>query len=130
MGKDTIQPALHAPMKLPSQLLAELINSTPTIEAKLDGWRKRPLLPGKLKSIQDGCLWQTLPGPDGGVFFNNTETCTEPDELRIGLTLGQDSFSFSRTVFALKHSTGVLSLNVANLDTHLRCGVLPCSSRG
>ncbi|THG98310.1 hypothetical protein EW026_g3857 [Hermanssonia centrifuga] len=88
------------------------------MEHNLDKWRGIPSEHGVLKSIQDGNVWKTIPGPilDSPVVFDNTPDHPNPEELRIGVTLGFDGFAFARSTFAGKHSTGALSLNIANLD--------------
>ncbi|EKM51362.1 glycosyltransferase family 49 protein [Phanerochaete carnosa HHB-10118-sp] len=45
-AKRAARPALQEPMQLLSEILAELINSTPTMEAELDKWRNTPTKPG------------------------------------------------------------------------------------
>ena len=60
-------------------------------EKLCDAWRNVPYTPGKKSSIQDGDVWQKhLRDPDGGVFFDNSPTQTNTDELRLGITLGFD----------------------------------------
>ncbi|PSR70650.1 hypothetical protein PHLCEN_2v13455 [Hermanssonia centrifuga] len=83
---------LQAPYRLPSEMLPDLINSTPHMEAQLDTWRTRQSTNGTLKSIQDGHIWKTIKGYDDDPFFANTVNCKTPDELRIGVTLGFDGY--------------------------------------
>lgn len=85
-AKKAPKPILRAPMRLPSQLLADLINSTPTMEASLDRWHSVPPEPGRLRRVQDGTIWKTLKGPDGTPFFDDSHSA----ELRIGVTMGFD----------------------------------------
>ncbi|THG92565.1 hypothetical protein EW026_g8374 [Hermanssonia centrifuga] len=89
------------------------------MEHDLDKWQGIPLEHGVLKSIQDGNVWKTIPGPilDGPVFFENTPDRPNPEELRIGVTLGFDDFAFVHSTFAGKHSTGAWMLA---LDTNPR----------
>ena len=85
------KPKAQSPFMLPSQLIANLINSTPEMESELDKWRYRTRRPGKLDCMQDGRMWGSLPGPaEEGPFFDNTEARAAPSELRIGVTLGFD----------------------------------------
>lgn len=84
------KPLLQAPYRLPSEMLPDLINSTPHMEAQLDTWRTRQSTNGTLKSIQDGHIWKTIKGYDDDPFFANTVNRKTPDELRIGVTLGFD----------------------------------------
>lgn len=138
-SKRSLKPKFQAPIVLPSQRLAELINSTPTMERELEKWRLTEPTPGKSFRVQDGEVWRTLKGPDSRSFFDNSEDRENREELRIGVTLGFDGYSlranflhliqsnpstirfgFARSTFSRRHSTGVLSFCVANLDTHLR----------
>ncbi|EMD34886.1 hypothetical protein CERSUDRAFT_75776 [Gelatoporia subvermispora B] len=126
-------PILQTPFIRPSKLIADVINSTSTMESDLDRWRTHATTPGILERIQDGNVWRTLPGPDGDPFFDNTPNRPHQDELRIGVIIGFDGFGFKRSAYAGKHSTGVLSMSIANLDTNLRyrvenlilCGLTP-----
>ncbi|GJE84480.1 hypothetical protein PsYK624_005560 [Phanerochaete sordida] len=123
------KPSLQVPMRLPSEMLADLINSTPRMEANLDKWRESPSDPGQLRCVQDGDVWKTIKGPDGTPFFDDVHA----HELRIGVSMGFDGFGFTRSSFSGKHSTGALSLCVQNLDVHQRyrtenlllCGLTP-----
>ncbi|EMD32048.1 hypothetical protein CERSUDRAFT_77644 [Gelatoporia subvermispora B] len=126
-------PILQTPFIRPSKIIADFINSTSTMEDDLDRWRQRPSTPGILESIQDGKVWQTLLGSDGCPFFDTSPDRPNPEELRIGIIIGFDGFGFKRSAYAGKHSTGVLSISIANLETSLRyrvenlllCGVTP-----
>lgn len=141
-------PVLQAPYMLLSDILPAFINSTLTMEDDLDRWRQTESLPNQMGRIQDGQIWQTLAGPDGQPFFDNSPERPQPHELRIGITIGFDGqaascalpntrrltdtlrrFSFSRSAFSGSHSTGVLSVSIANLDTNLRyvtyCQTIP-----
>ncbi|OCH83767.1 hypothetical protein OBBRIDRAFT_742729 [Obba rivulosa] len=107
------------------------------MESDLDQWRNEDTTPGQLRRIQDGQIWQTLSGPDGHPFFDNSDDRPNSSELRVGISIGFDGqvflFSFQRSAFSGSHSTGVLSVSIANLDTHLRyrvenvllCGLTP-----
>ena len=89
------KPKAQSPFMLPSQLIANLINSTPEMEHELDKWRSRTHREGKLDCMQDGRIWGSLPGPsEEGLFFDNTEARAAPSELRIGVTLGFDGYVF------------------------------------
>ncbi|GJF00598.1 hypothetical protein PsYK624_168910 [Phanerochaete sordida] len=132
--KCSAKPAMQTPMRLPSELIADLINSTPSMENELDKWRDEPPFDGKnLRRVQDGEIWRTVPGPDKLPFFANSQATRRPPELRIGVTLGFDGFGFAKSAFAESHSTGALSLCVQNLEPHLRyrpenlllCGLTP-----
>ncbi len=101
-AKKSVKPKLQTPVMLPSNMLPGLINSTPTMEEDLDAWRARQSQPGKMTCIQDGAIWRTLKGHDGDAFFANGLDRKEPDELRIGVTLGFDGF----VCYLFKYSFG------------------------
>lgn len=89
------KPKIQSPFILPSQLLANLINSTPGMEFELNNWRSRTCRPGKLDCMQDGRMWGSLPGPaEQGPFFDNSDARTDPSELRIGVSLGFDGYVY------------------------------------
>ncbi|GBE78372.1 hypothetical protein SCP_0112570 [Sparassis crispa] len=124
-------PLLQTPFSLLSEQLPAYVNR---LEGSLDPWRVHPQTPpGQLWSMQDGKLWQTLLGPDGQMFFYNGQDRTNPDELRIGITLHFDGFGYQRSQFSGKHSTGVLSNCFANLEVQdkyqsrnlVLCGITP-----
>ncbi|KAI0038184.1 hypothetical protein FA95DRAFT_1505991 [Auriscalpium vulgare] len=89
-------------------------------EKLCDEWRRREQVPNKKMCIQDGEIWNTLPGPDGKPFFDNSDDRTCKEELRIGITLGFDGFGYERSQQSGSHSSGVLSSAIANLPTHLK----------
>ncbi|KAG1764630.1 hypothetical protein EDD22DRAFT_978989 [Suillus occidentalis] len=74
---------------------------------------------GKRTRIQDGKIWQTLHGSDGKLFFDNSSECSSSDELRIGITLSFDGYSYERSAASSSHSSEVMSSCIANLPTHL-----------
>lgn len=57
------------------------------IEPELDAWRSRTSLPGKRTCVQDGDIWTTLPGHDKTPFLDHIVDRSDPDELRIAVTL-------------------------------------------
>lgn len=91
------KPKLQAPFILPSQLIATLINSTPTMEADLEKWRQRQSIAGQMHSIQDGKIWKTLRASDGELFFDNSPDRRNASELRIGVTCGFDGYVYLHT---------------------------------
>ncbi|KAG1875919.1 hypothetical protein C8R48DRAFT_669170 [Suillus tomentosus] len=108
-SRSTMKPKLRCPQNPLSNGILRLL-SQDGIELQLDAWRSQPTTPGKRSSIQD----------DGNLFFDNTTEHQDADELRIGITLGFDGFSYQRSSNAGSHSSGVMSSCVANLPTHLR----------
>ncbi|KAG1728034.1 uncharacterized protein EDB91DRAFT_1086205 [Suillus paluster] len=53
-------------------------------------------------------------------FFDNSIDRSDPDELRIGVTLGFDGFNYQRSRSSASHSSGILSTCIANLPNHLK----------
>ncbi|KAH9946844.1 hypothetical protein B0H21DRAFT_708938, partial [Amylocystis lapponica] len=82
-------PRLQTPFSLLSTQLPEYIVR---LESSLDAWRTREPTPdGELRSVQDGKLWNaSRTCGDGVPFFDNRPDRADPDELRIGVTLGFD----------------------------------------
>ncbi|KAF6741770.1 hypothetical protein DFP72DRAFT_861523 [Ephemerocybe angulata] len=114
-------PLLQVPyMSLQSQLAT--IISVSGVEAMLDKWRIKLRHPDRYTDIFDGDVTKQLKAPDGTNFFREGAALGEgPDgELRIGLTLGLDWFSYIRTNIAPSHSSAPVSFSIANLPTHLR----------
>ncbi len=71
-------------MWLPSQLLAELISSSPSMEHEINKWRQTPSAVGRLDHIQDGAI------SNGGKFFDNSPERDAPKEPQVAITLGFD----------------------------------------
>ncbi|KAG1851633.1 hypothetical protein DFJ58DRAFT_842116 [Suillus subalutaceus] len=92
---------------------------TDGMEKEMDVWRKQENPAGKRTRIQDGDIWQTLRGSDGEFFFDNSSERSSCDELRIGITLGFDGYSYERSTTSSSHSSGVMSSCIANLPTYL-----------
>lgn len=91
LAKKNPKPVLQTPLRLPSDALADLINSSNSMEASLDKWRKAPSFDGKtLRRIQDCEIWRTLKHSDGSLFFDNSPTRQSTEELRIGVAMGFD----------------------------------------
>ncbi|TFY53003.1 hypothetical protein EVJ58_g9693 [Rhodofomes roseus] len=105
-----------------SVLSAQLVDLVPRLETSLERWRAMPPPPpGVLRCVQDGEIWQTLPGPPGDSdkpFFYNGPDRANASELRIGVTLAFDGFSYKKSTISSSHSTGAMSFCIANLDYH------------
>ncbi|KAL5512094.1 hypothetical protein ACEPAG_3615 [Sanghuangporus baumii] len=102
-----------------SQQLAEIIMQ-PGIEDVMDSWRNYEHKEGEYRDISDGKFWNSLKGPDGKLFFDQSPEQDTANELRIGLTLGFDGFSFTQSKSGKTHSSDVLSFSIANLPIQLR----------
>jgi hypothetical protein len=85
------KPKLQCPQRLLSTSLPAFLNR-PGIEDVLDEWRQNVPAPQKLKTVMDGNIWKTIRGNDGNLFFDNSPDWPDPDELRIGITLGFDGY--------------------------------------
>ncbi|KAL0945173.1 hypothetical protein HGRIS_004324 [Hohenbuehelia grisea] len=115
-GPETRRPAVQFPMKSIESQLRDILE-VPGMEDELELWRQKPRTPGKLTDNFDGEVCKTLPAPDGSRFFENPP---RHQELRIGLTLGADWFSYLRSHISPSHSSGPISFNVINFKEHLR----------
>lgn len=99
-AEETRIPASRTPLKqVPCSLLSsQLVDMVPRLEDSLDRWREMPPPhDGVLRSIQDGEIWKTLPGPPGDSkpFFYNGPDREDESELRIGVTLAFNGFIIS-----------------------------------
>jgi hypothetical protein len=92
------KPKIQCPQRPLSSCLPAFLNR-PGIEEVLDEWRSYESQPGKLNTVMDGRVWKTLPGHDGKPFFDNSPDRSEPDELRIGITLGFDGYVFNTSIY-------------------------------
>ncbi len=115
-------PFLKFPYKsLESQMISLL--QVPGIEEALETWRTVPRQGGDYHDIFDGAIPKELKCATGEKFFRN-DPVDKPNgpagELRIGLTLGVDWFSYLRSQIAPSHSSCPMSFNIANLPPHLR----------
>ncbi|KAI0054356.1 hypothetical protein BV25DRAFT_1951632 [Artomyces pyxidatus] len=105
-----------------SVTLAALL-AVPGVENELDKWRHSSRTPGKYKDIFDGLICQELKGHDGLPFFANEPgslSAGPNGELRIGLTLGVDWFSYHRSQISPSHASCPMSFNIVNLPPYLR----------
>ncbi|KAG1886831.1 uncharacterized protein F5891DRAFT_922731, partial [Suillus fuscotomentosus] len=113
-------------IKYPYLPLSEQIKSLlkiPGLEAVLDGWRSKPRTIGKYTDIFDGDTCRTkLKGPDGKLFFLNLphEQHGPDGELRIGVNLGADWFSYIRSNITPSHSSAPTSFSICNLPPEYR----------
>ncbi|KAI0072971.1 hypothetical protein K474DRAFT_1686422 [Panus rudis PR-1116 ss-1] len=114
-------------------LSSQLANLVPDIEDSLDEWRRVARKPGEYTDQFDGRVCQEVKGPDDLPFFR-PDLAEMPDgELRIGLTMGLDWFSYHRILIAPSHSSCPVSFNIVNLPPSIRyraanlllVGVLP-----
>ncbi|KAG1736838.1 uncharacterized protein EDB91DRAFT_1055457 [Suillus paluster] len=93
------------------------------VEATLDGWRSKPRTPGQYTDIFDGNVCRlNLKAPDGTLFFSNSpnELQGPNNELRLGVNLGIDWFSYIRSNIAPSHSSCPTSFSICNLPPKYR----------
>ncbi|KDQ55237.1 hypothetical protein JAAARDRAFT_196089 [Jaapia argillacea MUCL 33604] len=111
------KPHLRFPTKSLQEQLTEML---PPIEDELDLWRRRPHVPNEYTTIFDGKIVRELPGADSLPFFHPDMEEMPNGELRIGLTLGVDWFSYLRSQIAPSHTSCLISFSVINLLDYLR----------
>ncbi|KAI0364659.1 hypothetical protein BV20DRAFT_955703 [Pilatotrama ljubarskyi] len=110
---------LRTPAKSLTEQLGELL-MRPGMEDALESWRKRVRSPGWLTDFFDGAISHELLGPDNKPFFRR-DLMEDPDgELRIGVALGVDWFSYLRSQIAPSYSSCLVSFNIVNLPPFLR----------
>ncbi len=61
-------------------------------EVDSEVWRLEPPVSGVKSRIQDGRVWKSLPASDGELFFDNSPNRKNPEELRLGITIGFDGY--------------------------------------
>ncbi|KAL1698044.1 hypothetical protein EV121DRAFT_297627 [Schizophyllum commune] len=110
---------LQMPLKSIEAQLRDVLQ-VPGIEDELEKWRSISRQPGVLQDNFDGAICQSLLGPDDRLFFENPLPPQAEGELRIGLTLGVDWFSYLRSQITASHTSAPLSFNIINLPPHLR----------
>ncbi|KAH9852401.1 hypothetical protein C2E23DRAFT_860058 [Lenzites betulinus] len=110
---------LVAPFKSITEQLAEILLQ-PGHEEAMDSWRRRPRWSGWLCDFFDGAISKVLLGPDGRPFFRRDIPEGPQGELRIGLALGIDWFSYLRSLIAPSYTSCPMSFNIVNFPPHLR----------
>ncbi|KAL4258273.1 hypothetical protein AB1N83_009184 [Pleurotus pulmonarius] len=115
---ETHRPSLQFPTKSIESQLRDIL-AVPGMEEVLEGWRSKHRTAGVLTDIFDGDVCKTLPAPDGSTFFANPLP-PGVEELRIGLTLGVDWFSYLRSLISPSHSSCPMSFVIANLPHFLK----------
>ena len=88
-SQQTPKPLLQFPTKSIEDYLTTIL-AVPGMEDEMDAWKKKTRRRGIYKDIFDGDVCQTIPGVDGSPFFHPADDILEPDELRIGVSLGAD----------------------------------------
>ncbi|KAF8131720.1 hypothetical protein K438DRAFT_1788225 [Mycena galopus ATCC 62051] len=109
------KPCLQFPTKSIEEQLKDML-AVPGIEEEMDWWRTKGRTEGVLEDFFNGRISKEIEGPDGLPFFRpGDSTGSGPDnELRVGLTLGVDWFSYLRSQMAPSHTSGPISFNVIN----------------
>ncbi|KAL7278657.1 hypothetical protein ACG7TL_007658 [Trametes sanguinea] len=113
------KPYLRTPAKSLTEQLALLLKE-PGFEDALSMWRKRARAAGQWNDFFDGAVSRELLGPDGRPFFRHDLAEEPDDELRIGVAMGVDWFSYLRSQISPSYSSCPISFNIVNLPPHLR----------
>ncbi|KII85388.1 hypothetical protein PLICRDRAFT_31629 [Plicaturopsis crispa FD-325 SS-3] len=127
---ETRRPYLQYPSKSIEEQLATIL-ALPGMEREMESWRNKQRVPGKYVDMFDGDICKTIPGPDGSPFFFPDTEAIVPGELRIGVSLGADWFSYLRSLISASHTSCPISLSIVNLATYLRtanlmlAGIIP-----
>ncbi|KAI0363300.1 hypothetical protein BV20DRAFT_1058164 [Pilatotrama ljubarskyi] len=113
------KPRLRTPAKTITEQLADLL-AQPGMEDAMSAWHQRSRITGWLYDFFDGLISRSLLGPDGKPFFRH-DLPEDPDgELRIGLALGVDWFSYLRSLISPSYTSCPMSFNIVNLPPFLR----------
>ena len=83
------KPHLQFPAKSIEDYLTTML-AVPGMEEEMIAWQKKTRTRGEYTDIFDGDICQTIEGVDGSPFFYPQEGVLDPDELRIGVSLGAD----------------------------------------
>ncbi|KAF7366659.1 hypothetical protein MSAN_00923800 [Mycena sanguinolenta] len=115
------RPLLQFPMKSLEEQLTALLQ-IPGMEDELakSTDRAKSSIRGKWTNIFDGKVCQELPTADGSRFFFPSDEELARGELRIGVTLGVDWFSYLRSQIAPSHTSCPMSFSIINLLAHHR----------
>lgn len=115
------KPILQFLYKSLEEQLAEIL-ALPGMEDEIEKGVQKANRPrdGTYSTIFDGDICRELPTNDDGRFFYPTEAELESGELRIGVTLGIDWFSYLRSQIAPSHTSCPMSYSIINLPPHLR----------
>ncbi|KAK7034237.1 hypothetical protein R3P38DRAFT_2466619, partial [Favolaschia claudopus] len=100
------KPIRVSPLQLPSRGLIEFFKRPGMFQA-MNAWKTRLVVPGEMRSMQDGEVWKSIKGPDGESFFHGPSA---EKEIRVGVTLSLDwCFRFGRKTsnYGPSHSSGV-----------------------
>ncbi|RDX43089.1 hypothetical protein OH76DRAFT_1361580 [Lentinus brumalis] len=112
-------PRLKTPYKSITEQLGDVL-SLPGNDDAMDWWRRVQRVVGKLRDFFDGGVSRELLGPDRKPFFHH-DLAEGPDgELRIGLALGVDWFSYLRSLIAPSYTSCPMSFNIINFPPYLR----------
>ncbi|EJU01672.1 hypothetical protein DACRYDRAFT_16285 [Dacryopinax primogenitus] len=109
----------QAPYDLLSRQLADFLGQ-PGFEDACESYHDTPSVPGVYTRLQDESVWKELKAPDGSPFFpTSREEARRQAELRLGLLVAMDWFNPNDSATSESHSTGPLSVCIANLPPEL-----------
>ncbi|KII93303.1 hypothetical protein PLICRDRAFT_100818 [Plicaturopsis crispa FD-325 SS-3] len=118
-ARENPKPYIQFPMKSLGEQMATML-AVPGIEDEVDSYRQQRRVDGKYNNIFDGRVCKELRGVDGKSFFFGDESDMEEGELRIGVLMGVDWFSYLRSQIAPSHTSCPMSYSVINLSPHHR----------
>ncbi|KAJ7170889.1 hypothetical protein C8R43DRAFT_1120617 [Mycena crocata] len=115
------RPHLQFPTKSLAEQLAVLL-AAPGMEDEIEEslGKAKSRVPGKWTNIFDGKVCQELPTAEGSRFFFPSEEEVANGELRIGVTMGVDWFSYLRSQISASHTSCPMSYSIINLLAHHR----------
>ncbi|KAI0736044.1 hypothetical protein C8Q76DRAFT_297174 [Earliella scabrosa] len=90
-------------------------------EDNMEAWKKRPRVLGRLVDMFDGLICRILKGPDGLPFFKYGSSTEDDGELRVGVALGLDWFSYLRSLISASYTSCPMSFTIVNFPAYLRC---------
>ncbi|RPD54017.1 hypothetical protein L227DRAFT_512414 [Lentinus tigrinus ALCF2SS1-6] len=111
-------PWLQFPCRTITEHLIDLF-AIPGREDLVNYWKSRRRRRGFFSDIFDGMICHILQGYDGLSFFNYNGEDPD-DELRLGVAMCIDWFSYLRSKVASSYTSCPISLNIVNFPAHLR----------
>ncbi|THU88212.1 hypothetical protein K435DRAFT_680238 [Dendrothele bispora CBS 962.96] len=122
-AREDPKPRLQFPMKTISEHLVEML-SVSEIEKEMESVYEKfsSHQPGQYRNIFDGKVCRELPSRYCNTFPNVQGIIPHrpAGELRIGVTMGVDWFSYLRSQISQSHTSCLMSFSVVNLPPHLR----------
>jgi len=120
-NREDRKPVMQFPYKSLEEQLAVIL-ANPGVEEEIERSMDKVKCPvdGVYTSIFDGKVCRELPAHGGGLFFSPSDEERASGELRVGVSLGVDCFSYLRSQIAPSHTSCPMSYSIVNLPPHLR----------